>query len=120
MPKTGNVEVHTATLFCSTTIKSRSCVPQVRYRYPINENRHARRVWPIGSPNLAVKREKTERVEARVIYNNPYIIGQRAMVESGLALSALTRCCARPHLILEKNIRLPELLMLSIAVVKNG
>lgn len=55
----------------------------------------------------------------RVMYNSPYIAGQIAVAESGLALAVLTRCCAPTHLILPKNSLLPELPVLDIAVVKS-
>jgi len=55
----------------------------------------------------------------RVMYNSPYIAGQIAVAESGLALSVLTRCCAPAHLVMPQNTLLPELPVLDIAVVSS-
>nr|WP_282557657.1 LysR family transcriptional regulator [Providencia burhodogranariea] len=55
----------------------------------------------------------------RVIYNSPYIAGQIAVAESGLAISVLTRCCAPAHLILPVSDILPDLPVLDIAVVRS-
>jgi len=55
----------------------------------------------------------------RVMYNSPYIAGQIAVAESGLAVSVLTRCCAPAHLLMSPHIALPDLPVLDIAVVSS-
>ncbi|MFZ4834511.1 LysR family transcriptional regulator [Rouxiella sp. Mn2063] len=55
----------------------------------------------------------------RVMYNSPYIAGQIAVAESGLAVSVLTRCCAPAHLIMSPHNALPDLPVLDIAVVSS-
>jgi len=53
------------------------------------------------------------------MYNSPYIAGQIAVAESGLAVSVLTRCCAPAHLLMSPHIALPDLPVLDIAVVSS-
>lgn len=53
----------------------------------------------------------------KVVYNSPYITGQLAAVESGMAIAVLTQCCIPDSLRILDNEGLPPLPPLDIAVI---
>lgn len=55
----------------------------------------------------------------RVMYNSPYIAGQIAAAESGVAVAVLTRCSVPPTLAIIHPPLLPALPVLDIAVVRS-
>ncbi|RPD94276.1 LysR family transcriptional regulator [Candidatus Pantoea deserta] len=52
----------------------------------------------------------------RVVYSSPYIAGQIAAVESGMAVAVLTRCSVPEHLTVLRSSRLPAMPALDVVV----
>lgn len=55
----------------------------------------------------------------RVVYSSPYIAGQIAAAESGMALAVLIKSIVPPHLNIVRHPALPALPVMDIAVVKS-
>ncbi|MCA5925923.1 hypothetical protein LES60_04505 [Pectobacterium brasiliense] len=55
----------------------------------------------------------------RIIYNSPYIAGQIAAAESGMAMTVLTECCVPEKLNISHNKALPVLPIHELAVVRS-
>lgn len=55
----------------------------------------------------------------RIVYNSPYIAGQIAAAESGMAMAVLTECCVPEHLNPSRHESLPVLPVHELAVVRS-
>lgn len=55
----------------------------------------------------------------RIVYNSPYIAGQIAATESGMAMAVLTECCVPEHLSPSGHESLPPLPVHEVAVVRS-
>jgi DNA-binding transcriptional LysR family regulator len=63
---------------------------------------------------------KARKIAYRVAYHSPSLAGQLAAVESGLAIAAITRCSAPPHLqILQEKHGLPALEAVNVALIRS-
>ncbi|MBP6563768.1 MAG: LysR family transcriptional regulator [Neisseriaceae bacterium] len=57
--------------------------------------------------------------EYRIVYSSPYIAGQLAAVKSGMAIAVVTQCSVPPGFLVLNKHHLPELPMLSVAVIES-
>lgn len=55
----------------------------------------------------------------RIVYNSPYIAGQIAAAESGMAMAVLTKCCVPEKLNISNHQGLPDLPVHQLAVVRS-
>ncbi|MEG5493719.1 LysR family transcriptional regulator [Enterobacter hormaechei] len=70
--------------------------------------------------DMVINEMSQRGIDYRIVYSSPYVAGQIAAVESGMAVTVLTRCCVPEHLAIIKSDLLPQLKDLQVAVLTSG